>query len=214
MFIEKLKEEAVFSFQCQCCGNCCCSGLEIYLNPLDVWRLRNNLKAPTSEMKEKYLVIETRSEYGQFPLCLIKMNGESCPFLDGRLCSAHPGRPSSCRIHPIVHFFDENRDSSFSMSPDLDRCPGMSKEKTYILTGWLAINMFHLNNDLLDFYVKMIKKFDMRSPIANLEALFDILYNFDNVEDFPFKEYYPGNRDSDNAYLEWVISKASMILGI
>ena len=217
MYIERLTEDSAFSYTCQCCGKCCKSDLDIFLNPLDVWNIRNILNVPTWELHGKYIRIETRFEYGSFPFCFIAMNQGHCPFLEGNLCSIHYARPAACRFFPVVHFFDQEGRSAFALSSDLPDCPGFLQEKQYLLAGWLAMNKYHDYEPYIEFMPeldRLLRDKFAGNPDEKLQnEIFETLYNFDNVLDFPYKEKFPESEKTGRKALKWIIGRVRKLLG-
>jgi len=212
MHPEKLSDTSTFRFACRCCGTCCKSGLDIFLNPLDVWNIRNTLKKTTQELAGDCIVMETRPEYGPFPFCFINMKEGYCPFLHDRLCSIHHARPAACRFFPVVHFYEGRRESAFAISDDVDDCPGRKEEKEHILTGWLAVNSFFSYKDIIDFLPELQEKLPEKLDDKNLLRLFATLYDFDTVDDFPYSGIFPeGEKDGQRA-VRWIIQRVRQIL--
>lgn len=214
MFTNKYEAESLITFQCQCCGRCCRSGYEIFLDPLDVWNLRNCLKKSTAKLADKHIILESRPEFGHFPLCLIRMKGSYCPHLDGNLCTIHHARPGSCRIYPVAQYFDENRDVAFTEGPDLEHCPGIEKGRMNTVMGWLVVNRFPEHHNIVEFYSAMIKKLDSLPKDSDTSELSAILYNFDTLDDFPYKGVFSADVNSSHSAVKWIIKKATKYLNI
>lgn len=215
MYNDRLNEDDVIRFTCTCCGVCCKSGLEIFLNPMDVWNLRNNLGITTDKINSKYIVFERRFEYGAYPVCLLKLKGKKCVFLDGNLCSIHHFRPAACRFFPVMQYYDSDRSPAYAMTPDRDMCPGLEEEKQYTVMGWLVINMFGAYYPVMKLVPEIAQACMMKTDDATCEELFRVMYNFDTVEDFPFRKQIqpPDNRKAARQFIKWLQTKTAEILG-
>jgi len=208
MFTEKLDDDSIIRFQCACCGSCCRSGLDIFLNPLDVWNIRNAMKKPTQFLKRNYFRFETMLEYGVYPFCLIKMRKNGyCPFAEDNLCSIHHFRPAACRFYPVVHYFDGKRESSFAVSPDVPGCPGLKAEKKYSLQGWLIVNKFLMYEGIIEMTPEIAEALGKPFDEEISAPLFDIMFNFDEVDDFPFRDSFPMEGSSDDKFAAWLRRK-------
>gem|GEM_PF-1807102 len=199
-----LTEKSVFHFECRKCGVCCGSGLEIYLNSLDVWKLRNHLRMPSGETIEKYLSVERRAEYGSFPLCLIRHAEERCRFQDERLCSIHPARPASCRLFPVTHLHGWDGKTFFELASDFDFCKGGEGAPEITLESWLSANSIADYEKVIEIQKSLTPLLRARLKDSEMDFLFRILFDFDAADGFPFRGEYPDDRWSAEAALEWI----------
>lgn len=115
---------------CQGCSACCQGmGSSIVLDPLDVWRLVEQI----GERFESLLVdrLELNVVDGII-LPNLKMAGEreACAFLDGSgRCSIHPFRPGICRLFPLGRFYE---DRSFQYFLQVHECKKENRTKVKV----------------------------------------------------------------------------------
>jgi hypothetical protein len=207
-----LAPDSLVAFECECCGVCCASGLEIFLNTVDMLKLRAHFKKPTRELINNFLKLEQRAEYGSYPLCLIRMGKGGCPFLEGRLCAIHPARPAGCRLFPVAHYHDAVRGEVFSFAEDMDFCGGRRRTENRPLREWLEGNDFRDYEKATLFQKMMIPLSRRRVPEDVSEALFAALYDFDSAGDFPLAGAYEAGADAMAEALEWTERRLKDIL--
>lgn len=122
------------------CGGCvgcseCCQGMgeSIVLDPLDVWRLSEELKEGFSAMMEHCLELHM---VDGLILPNLKMAGEEerCVFLnkEGR-CGIHPARPGICRLFPLGRIYENGSFQYFLQNME---CPKENKTKIKV-SKWL-----------------------------------------------------------------------------
>ncbi len=214
MYNDKLNEDDIIRFSCKCCGTCCKSGLEIFLNPLDVWNLRNNLNITTDEINGKYIIYEKRFEYGTYPICLLKLNRKRCVFLESNLCSIHHFRPAACRFFPVMQYYNSDRVPAYALTPDKEMCPGLKEEKRYSVMGWLVINMYSSYYPLISFMPGVATACMKKTDDETRDLLYEVMFNFDLIDDFPFrKQIQPAdNRRADGQFIKWLKNKVCTVL--
>lgn len=212
MQFRKLQSDSEFNFKCVCCGNCCASDLDIFLNPLDVWILRNEKRKPTNFLHRQFLKMDRRPEYGDYPFCFLKMREGVCPFLDGKLCTVHHARPACCRAFPVVQFFSPDGIPEFALSTDVPNCPGLRESKVYTLEEWLNVINFGDYMEIVEFMPELAEK--LKGGVARevLDQLFTIFYDFDELADFPFPNDYHYDSRRASKVSKWMIRKARAIL--
>lgn len=122
------------------CGGCvgcseCCQGMgeSIVLDPLDVWRMSEELKEDFSAMMEQCLELHM---VDGLILPNLKMAGEDerCVFLnkEGR-CGIHPARPGICRLFPLGRIYENGSFQYFLQNME---CPKENKTKIKV-SKWL-----------------------------------------------------------------------------
>lgn len=124
---------------CNGCSSCCRDmGESILLDPLDVWRMEQNL----GQSFEQLLTgpVELHVEDGLI-LPNLKMassaDGSKCSFLneEGR-CSIHGFRPGICRLFPLGRNYEGEQLTYFLLK---DACPAKNKSKMKV-SKWLEID--------------------------------------------------------------------------
>ncbi len=201
-----------FSFSCKCCGVCCSAGLDIFINSMDIWNLRNYYQKPTGYIIEKYLVIERRAEYGSYPLCLIRHGNDGCPFLEGNLCGIHQSRPAGCRLFPVTQYYLGDGKPMFELAPDRDFCPGETGAMQTTLDRWLADNSFGMYDKVIRLQHRLSGLLKVRLDDNGMRELFGIIFDFDSCSGFPYNAEYPNEPSAGDAAMEWIIGKADGFL--
>lgn len=124
---------------CHDCIGCsdCCRGMgnSILLDPMDIWRITQNLKTDFNSLMERY--IELGIVDGLIlPNLKLAGDGESCTFLNNKnRCSIHDFRPGICRLFPLGRIYNE---TGFQYFLQVHECS--KKDKTKIkVKKWLGI---------------------------------------------------------------------------
>jgi uncharacterized protein len=209
---ERLTEVSAISFACRCCGTCCSSDLEIFVNTQDIWNLRNHFRRPTSFLIENYLAVERRPEFGSYPVCVLRTRKGYCPFLSYHLCSVHPSRPAGCRLFPVVHSYAVSGESVFARADFLDSCPGGKEAKRRGLNEWLASNDFHSYDDMMALQRRLGTLGRVRLDEPDMKTLETITFDFDTLDDFPFRNDYPIGVEPARATIRWLSDRVEDFL--
>lgn len=126
-----------FSFRCHPgidCFNSCCKDVTIFLNPLDVIRLRRELGVSSTQFLEEY-THRVITRHGGMPAVVIKMNSndeKSCPFVSDSGCTVYHNRPYSCRLYPL----DTEQGVEFSFIVNADTCHGLNEDHEWTVEAW------------------------------------------------------------------------------
>jgi hypothetical protein len=102
------------------CGRCCTRRgpyAYVYLRPDDSARLAERLGLSLGEFRKRYV-------RRQGPHSVLRMNGRSCPFLEGTLCSVYEARPLQCRTFP---FWPELLETEARWRRLARFCPGIGR---------------------------------------------------------------------------------------
>ncbi|SDO46721.1 YkgJ family cysteine cluster protein [Desulforhopalus singaporensis] len=105
-FVHRLGKDERFTFDCHSGVSCftqCCRMLELALTPYDVLRLRRGAGCSSSEMLEKYIIMEHEpgEPFPRFYLTMVDDGRASCVFVGRRGCTVYDHRPSACRSYPL-----------------------------------------------------------------------------------------------------------------
>lgn len=150
--------KGIFAFSCHrgvSCYTRCCRGVDMYLFPYDILRLKNALKMDSHEFMQKYTRL-VQGENPYFPAVMLRLNEEkSCPFLSKEGCSVYNDRPSACRTYPLERAVDRSpargSESEFYFLTNHDYCKGHFEEQTFTVKEWVRnqrLEQHNLMNDL------------------------------------------------------------------
>lgn len=126
-----------FSFRCHPgvdCYNTCCKDITIFLNPLDVSRLRTALGMTSTEFLDRYTHKIISSVTGM-PAVVLKMNEDrekTCPFVTDEGCSVYESRPYSCRLYPL----DTEQGVEYRLIVDSKKCRGLDEDHEWTVERW------------------------------------------------------------------------------
>lgn len=174
---------------------CCCTNMEIFLNPFDILQISIKTNMTTSEVIDKYILFLEDKETGLRRPILKNARIGLCSFNKNRLCTIHDRRPLSCRLFPLARIKGE-----FYLQK-AEFCQGLEVDNIIELSDYLnedrgeeylkSADMFHeVIDDLKNNYSDMIINkyyYDLLNII-----LFDIdyfynyelneIYNFDKIK--------------------------------
>jgi Fe-S-cluster containining protein len=126
-----------FCFSCHPgtgCYNSCCRDVTIFLNPLDVCRLRKALGITSTEFLDKHTHKIISSKTGM-PAVVLKMNEDeekTCQFVTDKGCSVYDSRPFSCRLYPL----DSEQGVEYKLMVDAEKCKGLNESQEWTVEGW------------------------------------------------------------------------------
>lgn len=126
-----------FCFACHpqvACYNSCCKDVTIFLNPLDVARLRTALGITSMEFLNKYTDRIISPATGM-PAVVIKMEqdeSKKCPFVRDEGCSVYESRPYSCRLYPL----DTDQGIEYRFIVDSGKCRGLLEKQVWTVEQW------------------------------------------------------------------------------
>ena len=126
-----------FCFRCHPgidCFNSCCRDVTIFLDPLDVIRLRKALNISSTDFIETY-THRVLSQKSGLPAVILKMdkdNDKKCPFVAEKGCTVYEGRPYSCRLYPL----DTEQGVEYSFIVGEDTCHGLKDSTELTVEDW------------------------------------------------------------------------------
>jgi Fe-S-cluster containining protein len=138
-----------FNFRCHKdidCFNSCCKDITIFLNPLDVGRLRTTLGMNSTDFLEKH-THQLISEKTGIPAVVLKMNDDeekSCPFVCEEGCSVYEARPFSCRIYPL----DTEQGVEYRFIVGSDFCHGLKDSRELTVEEWRKSQGLYFYDDM------------------------------------------------------------------
>lgn len=155
-----------FSFECQMTA-CCCTNMEIFLNPYDILQLASAANMTTTELIDRHILfLHDRTNNNQRPILKQARTG-ICFFNQDKLCMIHKTRPLSCRLFPLARINNEY------YIQEADFCQGLKVDRLSDLNDYLdsdtgrvyieAADRYHLlisaikdNLKVDDYYHKLI----------------------------------------------------------
>lgn len=163
---------------------CCCTNMEIFLNPFDILQIANKTNLTTSEIIDKYILFLEDKESGLRRPILKNARIGLCSFNQEKLCTIHDHRPLSCRLFPLARI----KGKFFLQQAEF--CQGLKVDNIIELSDYLSeddgveyiksADLYHeIIETLKNLYPSLIKNkyyFDLLNII-----LFDIDY-FYNYE--------------------------------
>lgn len=196
-----------FRFRCHPdidCFNSCCRDVTIFLNPLDVPRLRKALGISSQEFLEKYTV-SLVSEQSGMPAVVLKMADDehkACPFVTEAGCSVYNSRPYSCRLYPL----DTEQGVEYGFIVDSGRCHGLSEDTELTVEEWRRDQALGDYDDI-DHTLKDVMHADQvwEGPIEDprmQQMIRTALYDPDRFREFIFKSSFLDKFEVDADILE------------
>lgn len=104
-YVIRVEKEKDFCFSCHPgvpCFTDCCRELELALTPYDVLRLRHATGLSSTELLDRYIIVEqdTADVFPRFYLTMVDDGKASCVFVTPKGCSVYEHRPGACRAYP------------------------------------------------------------------------------------------------------------------
>lgn len=173
--MEKVIKE--FRFKCQMTA-CCCTNMEIFLNPYDILQISKKCSLTTTEVLEKYILFLKDKESGLIRPIVKSARSGLCDFNLNKLCSIHSHRPLSCRLFPLGRI-----DGDFYLQ-EAKFCQGLEINDTVQLSDYLKDDEGTVYVEMTDIYHKITYNLkNENSAILNNKyynkLLNVLLYDFD-----------------------------------
>lgn len=86
---------------------CCCTNMEIFLNPFDILQIASKTNLTTTEIIDKHILFLEDKKTGLRRPILKNARIGLCSFNENRLCTIHDCRPLSCRLFPLARIKGE-----------------------------------------------------------------------------------------------------------
>jgi Fe-S-cluster containining protein len=141
----RLSLESKFRFACHkglSCFGKCCGGVNIFLTPYDVLRMKRALNISSGEFLGKY-TIPLFLEAQKFPVVVLKMNDDerkTCPMVTPSGCLVYEDRPWSCRMYPIGATpprTGEGAEEYYLVAEEGKPCLGLKEAREWTVEEWL-----------------------------------------------------------------------------
>ncbi|KAF0091344.1 MAG: hypothetical protein FD141_1133 [Fusobacteria bacterium] len=178
--MEKVIKE--FRFKCQMTA-CCCTNMEIFLNPYDILQIANQCSITTSEVLEKYILFLKDKESGIIRPIFKSARTGLCDFNLNKLCTIHSHRPLSCRLFPLGRI-----DGDFYLQ-EAKFCQGLENNDIVQLSDYLKDDDGNIYLEMTDIYHKIVNSLKNE----NLAILDNNYYNnLLNVLFYDYDYFYNG----------------------
>ena len=173
-----LSPNDAFQFSCAKglpCFNSCCRDLNQFLTPFDILQLKNHLGVSSAEFLARYTTRHTGPESG-LPITTLKPvipSRRKCPFVTSAGCSVYTGRPSSCRMYPLVRAISRSRKtgsvSEYFILLKEPHCRGFDQDNCQAVREWIASQGLAMYNQMNDMLMEIIslKNLYMPGPLDN-----------------------------------------------
>ncbi len=166
-----------FKFKCQMTA-CCCTNMEIFLNPYDILQIAKKCSITTTEVLKKYIHFLKDKDSGIIRPIFKRARTGLCDFNINRLCTIHSYRPLSCRLFPLGRI-----DGEYYLQ-DAKFCKGLGEYENVQLSDYLKGDDGNIYLEMTDIYHKIIDilKKDNQSILENPyynNLLNVLLYDFD-----------------------------------
>ncbi|MFA6223493.1 MAG: YkgJ family cysteine cluster protein [Desulfomonilaceae bacterium] len=184
-----------FCFKCHPgidCFNSCCKDVTIFLDPLDVIRLRKALNISSTDFLETY-THRVLSQKSGLPAVILKMNQDDkkqCPFVTEAGCGVYESRPYSCRLYPL----DTEQGVEYSFIVSEDTCHGLKEPNEITVEEWRRDQAL-LDYDDIDHNLKDVMHADelWEEKIADArmqDMILMSLYDVDRFREFVFSSSF------------------------
>ena len=178
--MDKITNE--FKFQCQMTA-CCCTKMEIFLNPYDILQIAKKTKMTTTEVIENYVLFLKSKDTGFIRPIFKSARSSLCSFNNNKLCSIHDHRPLSCRLFPLARIGGE-----FYLQ-DAEFCQGLKVDYNMKLSEYLSEDEGEEYLKSADLYHKIMDDLKVSgSSIIENKYYYDLL----NILLFDFDYFYNG----------------------
>ncbi len=229
--LKPISPEGIFSFACHpgvSCFNRCCHEIDVILTPIDILKMKTDLKLRSGEFLTKFTTFHTLKETG-IPLVKLKMRENSngaCIFLDGtKGCSIYYNRPHVCRSYPLGVATLDPRQAKFQMEGQStearfmikeDMCMGHREPKTWTLKKWMedqgTIEMEEENKPWMEIVAKL-KAMKIGEKQHHEISLFVMAsYDLDTFWRFVFESSFLKRFDVDEKKIKSIKSDEEKLL--
>ena len=189
-----------FTFSCasgrECAGECC-AGVDIFLSPYDVLRMKNGLGISSDEFLKKYTGI-ILGETG-LPILFLEMdkdNGKNCHFLGENGCGVYDDRPSRCRTFPLKSLGMGN----YGPIKDVN-CPGLDEGEEWTLDAWKRDQEIDTYREMDELFTDisqddLLLKKNMQDP--KVLEMFFMVHDMEKFRRFVFESKFLSVFDIDD----------------
>ena len=229
--LKPITPEGIFSFACHpgvSCFNKCCHEIDVILTPVDILKMKTELKLRSDEFLKKYTTLQTLKDTG-IPLVKLLMSENSngaCIFLDGsKGCSIYQNRPQVCRSYPLgLGTLDPRHEKlqTEGQSPEArfmiqeDMCKGHLEPKTWTLKKWMedqgTIETEEANKPWMEIVAKL-KAMNINEEQHHEITLFVMAsYDLDTFWRFVFESSFLERFDVDEKKIKSIKSDEEKLL--
>jgi hypothetical protein len=203
----RMNETARFKFNCHkgiACFNKCCGGLDIFLTPYDIIRMKNRFKQTSGQFLLEHTE-QVITEKTLLPMIKLKMNEDNiCRYVsspDG--CAIYNDRPISCRYYPIGIGTIDSKDTTskdvergnFYFMINEDHCMGFNEDKNQNIQQWRIDQEISDYDEINKDWVKLILNRKMAGSEVipdekSIRMFFIGCYDIDSFKNFVFESKF------------------------
>jgi len=197
-YVRRIGNDDSFSFACHPQVKCftdCCHMLELSLTPYDVLRLRRGTGLSSSELLEKYIIVEQDpgEAFPRLYLTMIDDGKASCVFLGRNGCSIYEHRPGACRTYPLgraVSRTQTGTEEHFVIMQEA-HCQGFLETAEQTPRSYCVDQQIACYNQFNDLVMGILQHETIRNGYIpshqNIEFYILVLYNLDTFRSLLFE---------------------------
>jgi hypothetical protein len=208
----RLTADSIFKFACHKgleCFNVCCGGLEIFLTPYDILKLKNHLGLTSGEFLERHaqavMLKKTR-----LPLIKLKMaEGGRCSFVTPEGCSVYDSRPAVCRYYPLGSGAvkgTKRNEGEFYLLIKEKHCLGFNETRMWSVDEWRinqGVTVYDgENKDWIDLILNKKLNADVEPDERSLRMFYMGSYDIDLFRNFVFESRFLDTFELEDALVE------------
>jgi hypothetical protein len=196
----RLASDSIFKFDCHKgleCFNTCCGGLEIFLTPYDILKLKNHLGMTSKEFLERHAQAVMLKKT-KLPFIKLTMNeGGHCKFVTPEGCSVYDARPAACRYYPIGSGAvkgTKRNEGEFYLLVKEKHCLGFNSARMWTVDEWRinqgVIDYDAENRGWIDLILNKKLSADVEPDERSLRMFYMGSYDIDSFRSFVFESRF------------------------
>lgn len=211
----QLKRDDKFKFCCHKKVSCfteCCGGLDIFLTPYDILRMKNRLGITSGEflLKHTETVILSKTHVPLIKMNMNKNDGR-CTFVrsvDG--CTIYEDRPVACRYYPVgMGAMKGPRGGDFYFLLKEAHCQGFQEPEEWIVEDWKKdqeIDVYDdVNKDWIDIIMDKKNSGAAVTPDEkSVKMFFMASYDIDSFKKFVFESRFFDVFDVEEEFIQMI----------
>ncbi|QWR76039.1 YkgJ family cysteine cluster protein [Candidatus Magnetomonas plexicatena] len=186
-----------FSFRCysgiECFNQCCRGGLEIFLTPYDVLRMKNAIGITSTEFLATY-AIHVMLEKSNIPFLKLRMDeNKNCYFNRQTGCAIYSDRPLVCRYYPIGYaVMKSNRPlegDDFYFKIQESFCKGHKETALWDIETWRTDQEINIYEDANKDWVDLVLNKKLYGATVKLNDKTTAMYMLGSFDVDAFREF-------------------------